>query len=480
MSTARSIARCSSCHCYSRGCPEGLPNHKHSPAVGKDCTMNSQGRHFRDPEDPDNPSCDYESRGQKCDFFSSDQSDNQLPYPTDISLGPITQDTPSETNIELSQIVTLLQQQKADSDKKFDLLQNQVNALARSMATTSSPTVVTNSLSLSSTRLQPNTTSLLANPTPSLGPSTFPYQAPYPMPSSHPNAPSQLANAAGALNAQMSGTSGAGQTAYQPLNIQQLRADPGISLEAERLLQFHTQNVPSLNPSAGITGQPPGLNSNQVSNTVDQLYAATMRNKQLKAFEFAATGQFCYRNQLKQDNINAVLFAYGSFKHLEAVKLGLLNMNDTEFLARLRHLKNVFEIACLSSNISAYSDHSWQVAREYDIRVISDIESGVKTWSSLSNGLETDAIYCANQLIELRNKAKKGTKDPKESKDLKKSRDTKKLCTTFNTHRASEGCYWEHNNRGETCIFEHYCSWCKENRDVKEKHKALNCTHKPE
>ena len=40
---------------------------------------------------------------------------------------------------------------------------------------------------------------------------------------------------------------------------------------------------------------------NNVS-TVDQLYAATMRNKQLKAYEFAATGQFSYKHQLKLIN----------------------------------------------------------------------------------------------------------------------------------------------------------------------------------
>ena len=164
---------------------------------------------------------------------------------------------------------------------------------------------------------------------------------------------------------------------------------------------------------------------------------------------------------------------------MEASRLGLLRMTDDEFLARLRHLKNVFEIACLSSNISSFSDHASQIAREYDTRVISDIESGAKTWSTLSNGLETDAIYCANQIVELKNKIKKS--GPTERKDKRDKKDGKaKACTTFNTHRASEGCFWEHNNKGETCIFEHFCSWCKTNRDVKEKHKLFECEHKTE
>jgi hypothetical protein len=67
-----------------------------------------------------------------------------------------------------------------------------------------------------------------------------------------------------------------------------------------------------------------------------------MRNKQLKA----STDQFIYRTQLKQDITNAVTFAYRSFKHLEAAKLGLIKMSDDEFLSRLCHLKNVFEVDC--------------------------------------------------------------------------------------------------------------------------------------
>ena len=79
------------------------------------------------------------------------------------------------------------------------------------------------------------------------------------------------------------------------------------------------------------------------------------------------------------------------------------------------------------------------------------------------------------------NKSKKILKEPKDPKKLRDPKDSKsKSCTTFNTHRASDGCYWEHNNKGETCVFEHFCSWCETNRDVKEKHKFINCEFKPE
>ena len=54
-----------------------------------------------------------------------------------------------------------------------------------------------------------------------------------------------------------------------------------------------------------------------------------------------------------------------------------------------------------------------------------------------------------------KNRSKKDKRDKKDGNP--------KACTTFNTHRASEGCFWEHNNKGETCIYEHFCSWCQTN-----------------
>jgi hypothetical protein len=82
---------------------------------------------------------------------------------------------------------------------------------------------------------------------------------------------------------------------------------------------------------------------------------------------------------------NAITFGFGSFKHLEAAKLGLIKMPENEFLARLRHLKNVFEVARLSSNLTSFTDHAWQFAKEYDTRVIADIESGAKIWATLEH-----------------------------------------------------------------------------------------------
>jgi hypothetical protein len=79
----------------------------------------------------------------------------------------------------------------------------------------------------------------------------------------------------------------------------------------------------------------------------------------------------------------------------------------------------------MSSPLSSFSDVSWQVAREYDARVVSDIKSGVKSWDNLANGLEPDSIYMAKETVEIRNKVVK--KVPKEPKVVKKSEEDLKL-----------------------------------------------------
>ena len=78
---------------------------------------------------------------------------------------------------------------------------------------------------------------------------------------------------------------------------------------------------------------------------------------------------------------------------MEAILTGLIpGVSITELIARVRHLKNVYEVCSLSSNLSTVAEPSWQVAREYDARITSDIESGEKTWEGLLNVLQTDIL----------------------------------------------------------------------------------------
>ena len=438
--------------------------------------MNSVGRHYRDQSDPTQPYCDYELGGAKCTFFTTPHEFSSIPYPTDITTGPATDSVASPpSSSDISELISLLKSQKADQDsqrvlqqeqaEQMRLLQKQVSSLAhRESATVSTPPSfpATIPVVLSTTTVTTTTSSPLP---------TF----------TTASAPQVVTNAAASLSASLQSGLGQNNGTYSGLTMEHLRANPQLVSQATAVLANATQHVPPLNPSPleGMGNSLRGGQSNQVINSVDQLYRVTTLNKQLRNFEFAGTGQFAYRSQLTRDNCNVVCFAYGAMKHLEACKSGLIQVSDAEFLARLRHLKNVFEISALSSKLDSYSEQSWLVAREYDSRVISDIEAGGKSWESLSGGIEPDSIYCAKETVENRQKLKKAPKIDKDRKsgDEKK---IKKLCTTYNTHRSSEGCYWEHQNQGQSCVFDHYCTWCKQNRNVAEKHKLSACEHKTE
>ena len=448
--------------------------------------MNSLGRHYRDPSNPAVPHCNYEVNGTKCNFFASGNAFAELPYPDDISFGPVSADDSSQS-ADMTTLLALMNKQiqdQAAQSEQMKVLQQQVSSLLSSreatslvntapfttVVTTTAGSNTTPTLSVAQHNLNSSVPSCIPlsvqQPTASIP--QIPALAPNPTP---PAVPQSISAAAANLAASLQASLSNPGATYNGITMDHLRANPSVTSQANVVLSNAVQGIPPLNP-------PSQIGSFQQVNSVDQLFKATTVNKQLRAYEFAQTGQFSYHSQLKQDNVNAVAFAYGSMKHLEACKTGLIpNVSDSEFLNRLRHLRNVFEIACLSSSLTSFSDPAWLIAREYDTRVISDIESGAKSWTTLSNGIEPDSIYCAKETVDNRQKAKKANQAKESKKD---SRKEKKACTTYNTHRSSEGCYWESQHQGETCVFEHYCSWCKQNRNAVEKHKALNCEFKSE
>ena len=397
-------------------------------------------------------------------FFTTDEL-RSLPYPTeDVSRGPVAEPPVSQSS-DIQAIMSLLIQQKADSDDRNRMmldLQKQVSNLMTSRlpaVSSSYPTIVTTQ---TPSYTQTSTTAASAVS------STF---------SLPPTVPSVIASAAGLFGASMQNNMPGMYGNYPGLGITNTYTGLAGQPQFPPVINQQPQH-PVNNPLEGMGAALGFRKPDQVISSVDQLYAATVKCKQLRAHEFAANNsQFTYKSQLNSNNCNAVVFAYGSLKHLEAIMSGLIpNVPESELIARVKHLKNVFEIVCLSSNLATFAEPAWQIAREYDNRIIGDIESGAKTWQSLSNGLEVDALYVAKEVTELRNKNKKAPKSVEKSDskvDTPKKDPKTNGCTTYNTHRSSEGCY-----PGNSCVFEHFCTWCKTNRNAVEKHKSTNCEHK--
>ena len=232
-------------------------------------------------------------------------------------------------------------------------------------------------------------------------------------------------------------------------------------------LQRRIDGLRAQQVQGGFHGQVQG--STQVSrSSLDSLLNATIKCAQYRASDFAKIGNFSYSNQIKQNNLNLSLFSYGSIRHLLALADGTLPpVSKEEYISRLQHLCNVYEITCLGSNLTDFDGYGWKVAREYDNKILRDLEHGFKKWHTLDRAIDPTSWTVAKELIP---KTKQASQTSKSSN----SNGQQKLCTTWNSCR-QEGCQWEVNNHGQNCIFLHYCSRCR-SKGQNRKHKLWQCT----
>ena len=179
---------------------------------------------------------------------------------------------------------------------------------------------------------------------------------------------------------------------------------------------------------------------------------------------------FPYIPQLKQSNLNLSLFGYGSLKHLLLLANGTLpGVSKAEFISRLQHVLNVFEITCLGSGISDFDSISWRIAKSYDLKIVQDIQEGYRSWETLGRIIDPSAWQYARDL----NPTKPQSQTQSQSQN-KSGQNSQKLCTTWNTFK-NEGCHYEFNNPGETCVYSHQCSACRQRGFPNRRHKAINC-----
>ena len=211
---------------------------------------------------------------------------------------------------------------------------------------------------------------------------------------------------------------------------------------------------------------------NQVNNvSLDSLMSAHVKFKQYYAHDFCKLASFPYLSQLKPSNLNLSLFSYGSVKHLLALSDRTLSpVTKAEFNSRLQHILNVLEISCLGSNLTDFDTHSWRVAREYNFKVIKEIELGYKSWETLNRCIDPTNWAYAKEIVP-----KPAQKQ--QNQGSTKNQNNQRLCTTFNTFRQN-GCHYEANNPGETCVYLHACSHCRQKGSL-QSHKAFQCSDAP-
>ena len=118
----------------------------------------------------------------------------------------------------------------------------------------------------------------------------------------------------------------------------------------------------------------------------------------------------------------------------------------------------------MGSSLSDFCSNSWSIARDYDYKILRDLERGYKSWLTLDKCIDSTAWAYSKEM-----NLPRGQKGGNNSNRNSNSNNGQKICTTYNSFR-KDGCSWEHNNPGEKCIFLHACSVCR----VKG-HKAPQC-----
>ena len=92
----------------------------------------------------------------------------------------------------------------------------------------------------------------------------------------------------------------------------------------------------------------------------------------------------------------------------------------------------MFEIVC-PSLLSDFDSHEWCVGREYDRKIVADIEFGLKNWENLNNCIDPSGWAYAKQMV------------PEKDSYLtncENSEGDQKICTTYNKFR-KQGCHFE-------------------------------------
>ena len=129
-------------------------------------------------------------------------------------------------------------------------------------------------------------------------------------------------------------------------------------------------------------------------------------------------------------------------------------MSKAEFNSRLQHLANVFEIVCISSSLDDYNLDSWQEGNAYNTPVLDDLETDMKSWSSMSKSIDSTCWQFARAHSKPYISAQLSP-DSEECIPVT----NRKWCTSYNNFR-KDGCQYEFLHPGRMCNYIHSCSYC--------------------
>ena len=173
-------------------------------------------------------------------------------------------------------------------------------------------------------------------------------------------------------------------------------------------------------------------------------------------------------------NMNLAAFGYASIAELEAGLSGKSeSFSHTELLARVRHIKSVFEVCCLNSADSDFKSYGWILARDYACKVTNRVDQELATWVEMTPGVQTADLVSA-QCDYPRPPPKFERKGAVKEDDPRQ----KRLCTTYNTCSTENKCDYEVANPGRECLRKHECTYCRKHLRQGLRHQEGKCRKK--
>ena len=195
--------------------------------------------------------------------------------------------------------------------------------------------------------------------------------------------------------------------------------------------------------------------------------------KVTKVLDFAKKCPVKWAKAAKPDNINLPLYSYGAVTEIEAALSGRgESMSQAVLLAKIRHLKNTFEVCCLNSTSTDFCTYGWLIARDYAMKVEDEVEQRFAAWDTMDTGIRTHTLVLS-QMEHPRTVARKKQNEVDDPRTTRKDR-----CTTFNSCTTEMKCDYEVSNPGRTCQRKHECSWCRNNLQQGFKHQESKCQKK--
>ena len=274
----------------------------------------------------------------------------------------------------------------------------------------------------------------------------------------------------------------------------QLSSQPQGHLEQPQVLPWSGQDPGqgSQRPSQQLQHQheSSGDFEQQLQNKIKGIFKLDeggVTKKTAKTIDFAKKGSAKWAKKTTSENINLPLYTYGAVSELESSLSGRSEaMSEEEFLAKLRHIKNILDVCCLNSESTDFKGYGWTLAKDYAQKVEGEIEQKISSWVGLSAGVQTSQLLLAQM-----DNPKPAGRPPPRATDRPTDRPADKLgekgggkiapkprCPTYNSCKTEDKCEYELSHPETKCILKHECNWCKSNLNQTWRHQEWGCKNK--